>query len=164
MRLIFLLPALTVFATPVNAIAPRSATYYCTTEAFGGVNFDKQNQRWKAANFKPEKPFVLKLNFLSSAREKMFEWSQPGAVNRFEVALTEAGSSKDRPCRKMKDPTKPIEVWDDGWVRCEFNLTELRFNPENNRFLTGYLVGYVDGDDSNENTPAIGVGVCTKLN
>ncbi|WP_061029718.1 hypothetical protein [Bradyrhizobium sp. CCH5-F6] len=164
MRQLFILLGLCVLAGPADAIAPRSATYYCTPDAAGGVSYDKQLQRWNAANFRPAKAFVLKLNHLSSAREKMFDGAELSAVNRFNVALTESGSSKDIPCRNMRDFSKPIEVWDEGWVRCDFNLTELRFNPENNRFLTAYLVGYVSGDDDNSDTPVIGIGVCTKLN
>lgn len=164
MKLLPVLSLLCACAAPAQAIEARSVSYYCTTDAAGGVNYDKQNQRWKSANFKPDKPFVLKLKLVGSSREKMFDWSPVSMVNRFEVLTTEAGSNFDRPCRNTKDAKSPVEVWGDGWLFCDFNLTELRFNPSNNRFMTSYLIGYVDGDDNNENTPSISVGVCTKVN
>ncbi|MCA1514559.1 hypothetical protein [Bradyrhizobium sp. NBAIM01] len=164
MKRLSVLAALCVFAGPASAIAPKNATYYCTNEAAGGVSYEERQSRWAGTVFRPSKPFVLKLNYLGSSREKMYEWADPSDVARFNVTVTAAGSNKDIPCYDLRDPLKPILVWGNGWVRCESSLSEIRFNTENNRFMRAYLVGYVDGEDNNENTPSISIGVCTKLN
>lgn len=156
--------AFALLMDPANAIEARSAAYYCNPEASGGLSYDEQQKKWTSSHFRPGKGFVLKLQLLSSNREKMFDWTEPSTVNRFSVTVTEAGSSRESPCRNLKDYKAPIDVWDEGWLRCEAGLTEYRFNAGNNRFLKAYLVGYVGGDDDNQNTPALTIGVCTKIN
>jgi hypothetical protein len=147
-------------------MAPRSAAYYCTPEAAGGVRYDDRLKKWTAANFQPGKPFVLKLQFVSTGRERLFDWMKDlSTVNRFSVTLTEAGSSIDVPCNNTKDFKLPVDVWgDDGWLRCEAGVSEYTFNPTANRFMKAYLLGYVSGTDNNDDTPAITIGVCTKIN
>lgn len=151
-------------STRAHAIEPRDATYYCAAEAAGGIAYDEQLKRWRSANFRPDKKFVLKLKFLSSAKEKMFEWTGPEIVNRFSITVTAAGSNTDTPCRNIQDRGAPVDVWgNNDWLRCEASLTEYRFNPANNRFLAAYLIGYLSGLEGNDDTPSIWVGVCTKI-
>lgn len=150
-------------AMPAYAIEPKNAAYYCTTDATSGVKYNPQLQKWTSASFKPDKPFVIKLDFLNSRRQKQFDWTELSTVNSFTVTVTEAGSNEARPCKDMKDYKGPVEVWDDGWVRCNVAFSEMRFNPANNRYLSAYLVGYVGGDNGGD-TPAISIGTCTKIN
>ena len=159
----FVVLAASAVANIAYAIEAKSAAYYCISEAAGGVAYEERLKKWTSTHFRPGKGFVLKLNFLSTNREKMFDWTDISTVNRFIVTVTEAGSSLESPCRNLKDYRSPVEFWDDGWLRCEAGLSEFRFNPVNNRFLKAYLVGYVGGDNDNENTPAITIGVCTKI-
>ena len=49
-------------------------------------------------------------------------------------------------------------------MRCYSGTSDYQFNFENNRFLQGYLHGYVDGKDNNDDNPAVSAGVCTKIN
>jgi len=159
----FYIVALTVLtAMPVHAIEPKNAAYYCTNDATGGVKYNTQLQKWTSGSFSPDKPFVIRLEFLNSRRQKQFDWTELSTVNSFTVSVTEAGSNKPRPCKNLKDYKGPVEVWDDGWLRCDVALSELRFNPENNRYLSAYLVGYVGGDNGGD-TPAISIGTCTKI-
>ena len=37
------------------------------------------------------------------------------------------------------------------------------FSLKTNRFLSIYSIGYMDGEDSNENTPSVSGGTCTKI-
>jgi hypothetical protein len=32
------------------------------------------------------------------------------------------------------------------------------------RFLSSYMIGYLDGMDDNSNTPSIDAGICVKIN
>lgn len=148
-----------------QALAARNAAYYCTPEAASGLSFDNNTKKWVSARFKPDKAFVLKFSFESSAREKMFEQAKdPSTVNRFRVTSTDAGSTSDLPCFNRKNHKSPVEIWDDGWVQCNAGLSEIIFNPETLQFLKVYLVGYVDGVDNNDDTPSLTGGVCTKIN
>ena len=160
--------AFALASVSAHAIEPKNATYYCTIEAAGGLRYDEQLRKWRSANFKPDKPFVLKLQFLTSTKESMFEGAELRGVNKFRVTVTEAGSTSDSACRNVDDYKSPISVWGDGWLRCNASLTEYSFNPSNNRIMTAYLVGYVDGEDNNNNnnnnTPTVAAGVCTKIN
>ncbi|MCK1459614.1 hypothetical protein IVB34_14755 [Bradyrhizobium sp. 2] len=151
-------------STTARAIEPRDRTYYCTPEAVGGVRYDEQLKKWRSANFRPSGNFVLKLQYVSSRKDRMFSGADESTVHEFKVTVTEAGSSKELPCTNMRDYKLPISVWPDGWVLCSASLSEYKFSPANNRYLAAYLVGFVDGTDNNEDTPSIAVGVCTKIN
>ena len=37
------------------------------------------------------------------------------------------------------------------------------FSLKTNRFLSIYSIGYMDGEDRNENTPSVSGGTCTKI-
>jgi hypothetical protein len=152
--------------TSSYAIDARSAAFYCTPDAAGGVSFNEQQGKWTGTIFRPGKAFVLKLNFVSSDRKKMFPQfsTDLSTVNSFDVAVTEAGSSVEAPCTNLNGSKLPVEVWDDGWLRCNWSLSDFRFKVETNRFLKAYLIGYIDGSDKNSDTPAVTVGVCTKIN
>ncbi|MBH5372809.1 hypothetical protein [Bradyrhizobium glycinis] len=156
------LAALLVCARSANAIEPKNATYYCTNEASGGVKYNPQLQKWTSAQFKSDKPFVLRLQFLNSRREKQFSWTELTTVNSFAVTIAEAGSNEARPCKAVKDYQRPVEIWGDDWLRCNVSLSEFRFNPANNRYLSAYIVGYVGGDNGGD-TPSVSIGTCTKI-
>ena len=127
MRVRLFLTALSLLPLPAQAIAPQSVTYYCTSEAAGGLKYDEQLKKWRSINFRTGKAFVLKLQFLSASKEKMFDFEpSPTTVNQFRVTVTEAGSSKEKNCINMNDPKAPVRVWGDGWVRCETVFTEYR--------------------------------------
>ncbi|MGY4501085.1 hypothetical protein ACVWYH_005016 [Bradyrhizobium sp. GM24.11] len=107
---------------------------------------------------------MLKFQYMSSRKDRIYSGADESSVHEFKVTLTEAGSSKNTPCSNARDYKLPVSVWADGWAVCSAAFTEYRFNPTNNRYLAAYLVGYVDGADNNEDTPSITVGVCTKIN
>jgi hypothetical protein len=46
---------------------------------------------------------------------------------------------------------------------CSASLKDYVFNLKQGRFLAVYAVGYVNGFDNNDNTPAIDGGRCTKI-
>jgi hypothetical protein len=140
----------------------RCLLLYC--RSIGRVVDDESLKKWASAKFRCGKGFMLKLQLLRSAKEKMYESApQPTAVNRFSVTVTEAGSNTDRPCKDPRDYNSPVSIWGDGWMRCESSLTEYRFNPVTNRFLAAYLQGYIHGEDNNNDTPNITAGICTKI-
>lgn len=163
MKLHFAVLAAVMAVAPAQAIEPKNAAYYCTNEATGGVKYSPQLQKWTSGSFLPDKPFVIRLEFLNSRRQKQFDWTELSTVNSFSVTVTEAGSKDAHACKDASNYKAPVEVWDDGWLRCNVALSELRFNPENNRYMSAYLVGYVGGDNGGD-TPAISIGTCTKVN
>ena len=43
------------------------------------------------------------------------------------------------------------------------SLPSYQFNLTNNRFLSIYDFGYIDGRDNNDETPSVSGGTCTKI-
>lgn len=55
-----------------------------------------------------------------------------------------------------------ISESEDNFV-CQGLLGQLYFSPKSGRFIKTYITGYWDGIDSNENTPVITRGRCSKI-
>jgi hypothetical protein len=149
---------------PVLAADEKDVSYYCTKDAVGGVWYNDKTKKWEAANFKPEGNFVLKMQYLRSYINKGGFGSSD--ITEYTVTLTVAGSKYSAPCsydlfyaHKDKE-TVPLT---NNRLRCNAALVDYVFDFDSNRFLGAYLQGYTDGVDSNENTPAMSAGTCTKI-
>ena len=59
-----------------------------------------------------------------------------------------------------EDCDEPNKV---GSFRCEIFFGEFLVNLKTKRFLKSYLFGYIDGNDNNNNTPAVTIGKCSPL-
>ncbi|WP_316159791.1 hypothetical protein [Bradyrhizobium sp. SZCCHNRI20481] len=151
-----------LLCTHAYAIEPKDVTFYCTSEAVGGLRYDEQLKKWRSANFQADGRFVLKLEFVSTTSEPIYEGASPSIVHRFRITVRPAGSTIDSRCIADSDDGL-VAVWPRGHVRCSYSLSELRFNPANNRFLESYLIGYISGEDNNKDTPSIAAGICTKI-
>lgn len=65
------------------------------------------------------------------------------------------------PCRSpIDDVIHPLRG---GLFDCRAGSTDYRFNPETLRYMEIYPVGYIDGQDQENDTPYIGVGKCSKI-
>ena len=146
-----------------NAMAPKDASYFCTVELAGGLAFNQNLKKWESAKFRPERKFVLKLKYLTTRTQKDF-LGKDETVTDFNVTLTAAGSNSSEPCLKTGDEwseTVPISQYD--FIACTAGLSEHYFNLKSNRFLTSYMLGYIDGKDNDDNTPVVSGGTCTKI-
>ncbi len=117
-------------------IANAQEGYLCVSEAAGGVSFDKNSQKWRGTVFRNDNKKIL----ISKKNDK---WIVKEFDNSFETEC---------------EP--PNEY---GYMFCNKIFGELKFNTKNKRYISTYLSGYIDGKDNNDNTPAIEIGICSKL-
>jgi len=134
----------------------RDGAYYCTAKFAGGVAYDNTLQQWRGGPFNARENFVLKLSQTKPPPEEQ----DPNYQDRYYfVTITVEGRSSNG-CRANY---KPPLLDDDGLLRCEVlgGLHIYIFNFDNHRFITIYTAGYVDG--SNNDTPNVTGGLCTKI-
>lgn len=136
----------------------RNASYFCTPNITSGIKYDSIEKAWVAASFIPTRKFVLKMEFIDEAPAKLIPLKQ----QRWKVWMTPEGTNYNIPCLRDDQDTPEI-ITGARYIQCEANLEQLRFSLDTNRFLTAYLVGYVSGKDSNDDTRAISAGLCTKI-
>lgn len=78
------------------------------------------------------------------------------------MKITEEGQNYATPC--LNGSNGEITVVNKyGFLVCDWSVSHFIFNVNNNRFLEGYLVGYVSDQDSNSDAPAVSGGTCTKI-
>uniref|UniRef100_UPI0040483776 hypothetical protein n=1 Tax=Rheinheimera sp. TaxID=1869214 RepID=UPI0040483776 len=93
-----------------------------------------ENGKWSNAKFTTGQKYLFQDN-------RWFEWGK-------KFALAD--------CKK--------HPYMDDSVTCESFPYHIAFNKEKLRFSAYYLYGFVDGRDSNADTPAVEIGTCSKLN
>jgi hypothetical protein len=149
-------------ATQLTSAAGKDGSYYCAAEVAGGLIYDQTTKRWRSANFTPSGKFVLKREFVKDE----VEGSQ--TIESYRVTITLAGKNDAQPCYAQTyslQPTFPGEVRSYagyGEFSCSTFFKSYKFNMKANRFLEIYEEGYVRGD-SNDDTPSIAGGTCTKI-
>ena len=116
------------------AIAQETRTWVCTMNKATGFIF--KDGSWVSTDFVANGKFII--------RGIQIEQNH---VIRYQ--LRSADSEFWSPCNV-----------DHEFISCEFP-TEVVFDTRTLRFLWSYRVGYIDGRDDNQNTPAIGIGTCS---
>lgn len=128
---------ITIFlASSVSTQSKAQESYLCISEAIGGVSYDANKKRWEGTKF-------------TNSNEKSLLTKKNGTWK-----YKDFGSSAESDCGKFNDF---------GAIRCNILFGEFIFNFKTKRFTKSYLVGYVNGDDNNENTPAVMIGSCSQL-
>jgi hypothetical protein len=56
-----------------------------------------------------------------------------------------------------------VQIDELGFLVCRTRLYNYKFNLKAGRFVEAYLMGYIGGDDTNDDTPVLSGGVCTKI-
>lgn len=127
--------------------------YVCVTEFAGGLVFDASTKKWRGGAFEPDAKYVI-----SNSQ------GDDGEA-RAERVVRNAGE-------------KEISYWcekdfnETGYLFCRNAFGVFRFNKQNLRFMSTYMVGYVtDGLQNSgtlesregENTPIIRGGACTPV-
>ncbi|MEO8377895.1 MAG: hypothetical protein ABI579_09515 [Candidatus Sumerlaeota bacterium] len=126
-------------------------SYVCATEFAGGLVFDAGTKKWHGGAFQPDAKYVI-----SNSQ------GDDGEA-RTERVVRNAGE-------------KEISYWcekdfnETGYLFCRNAFGVFRFNKQNLRFMSTYMVGYVtDGiqnsggleNKEGDNTPIIRGGVCS---
>src|SRR5262245_28457723 len=131
----------------------KDVAYRCVGQAAAGLSYNEQTKKWEGASFRPQQQFVLKMKFVR-AREN---------VSDYGATVTTSGKDTGLPCTST-DTDETVTVTDsDRSFSCTTVAYDYVFNLSTNRFLSMYVYGYVDGKDSNDNTPVVEGGICTKI-
>jgi hypothetical protein len=160
-RLAFGLSALLASSLSILASEVQDLTYFCVEEFSGGLHYDETAKKWRGATFRADTKFILRLKHIRSRTQKDFI-GKDEQVQDYDVTITESGSSVAKPCHNYP-ASKTITLDPSRWLRCSDSVERYIFNLNNNRFLSAYLYGYVNGKDTNEDTPHVGGGTCTKI-
>jgi hypothetical protein len=158
-----LMAALVLGISESNAIELKNASYFCTVEFAGGLAFNDTSKNWESVKFRPDNKFVLKLQFVSKRLQKNMISEKDEPVADFNATLTKAGTSEGHPCFSQDSGQTLSMTGDFDYLSCDYFPSEYQFNLKNNRFLTYYKFGYLNGTDNNDNTPAVSGGTCTKI-
>jgi hypothetical protein len=142
----------------------KDASYYCVADAAGGLKYNETIKKWEGGSFSPGAKFVLRMNFLHPRvqKEEHAGVVTEEQVSDYTVTVTTSGSNTSVDCVSQY-PSKTVTVYESKNFRCYTAETEYIFNVRTNRFLAIYRVGYVAGEDNNQNTPSIQGGTCTKM-
>jgi hypothetical protein len=150
---------LLLVASIATAEQRRDGSYLCVEEAAGGLFYNANSNKWEGATFRPSGKFILRLKFVQSRTEIL------GGVGGMSISVddyqvTKEGGDSAVPCDRAHKKTAGLY---DGVLICDATLHSYKFDFQTNRFLRAYLVGFIDGKDSNDNTPHVAGGTCTKI-
>lgn len=133
--LLLLTVATISYITSSQVSASDNQTYFCVSEAAGGLMFNPTLKAWTGTNFKPQTKWLVKIES-GFAKVKQFD------------------DSDYISCGKLSEY---------GVVSCNIFFGGFIFNNKTLRFQSTYLIGYVGGEDSNDNTPHIEAGSCSVM-
>jgi hypothetical protein len=157
-RLLFSALLLTLSCAAAAAGERRDGAYFCTGEFAGGLHYNTQLKKWEGATFRPEAKFIVRLKFLNSYKMAggfQFE------VDDYDVTITKAGTNTALSCSRLGETTARLHEFR---MECSTGSEDYNFNFKFYRFIRVYAVGYVGGEDNNDDTPNILGGTCIKIN
>jgi hypothetical protein len=159
---VFAVALLLVTSSVTTAEQRRDGSYFCNDEIVAGLSYNANLGKWQSTTFKPESKFILRLKFVQSRTEILGgAGGMSFAFDEYVVSITEAGKEFAAPCGRRGEKTANLH---DGFLACDAaDLHSYRFNFTKNRFLRIYSEGFVTGKDSNDDTPAVAGGTCTKI-
>ena len=124
-----------VFVMVISSFVYAQDTYLCIPSSATGFSFTQKTNRWEETSFNiKEKKFLLK------KKTGQWQWSNFGETA--EYMCKESGQTS---------------------INCNEFFGEVIFNKKTLRFLKTYLPGYVDGVESNADTPHMMIGKCSPL-
>lgn len=127
------------------SVSAEDVTYICVSEEATGFYYE--NKSWGRAHFNvSEDKYILR-------KIKENELGYKDKKNPYGV-FSLGGKNPEYRCF--------INEYSGDFV-CRVGLGQFFFSPESGRFLKTYTAGYWDGADSNDNTPNITRGRCSKI-
>lgn len=126
-------------------------TYSCAAKSSGGIFYNDRTKKWEGTRFRPFSKFVFKLKYARSAAQG----------DEYAATVT-SGSGSESQCASNR--TQLVQVDELGFLACRTEFYSYKFNLKSSRFIEVYLMGYVSGRDTNDDTPMVSGGSCTKTN
>jgi hypothetical protein len=154
--------ALLLVSSIATAEQRRDGSYFCNEEIVAGLSYNANLNKWQSTSFPPKAKFILRLKFVQSRTENLGGvGGMSVSFDHYEVSITRAGADSAFACDRGHK--KPPSLHD-GFLVCDgMDLHSYRFNFKTNRFLRMYPEGFVSGKDSNDDTPYVAGGTCTKI-
>jgi len=128
----------------------KEGAYSCTAQSSGGIFFNDQTKRWEGTGFRALSNFVLRLKYVRTTTEG----------DEYAATITPGGRNDALPCRSYR--TQLAQINELGVLICRTEFYNYKFNLKAGRFVEAYLMGYINGQDINDDTPLVSGGVCTK--
>lgn len=155
---IFAVVMLTAGPAMAQEMTDYSGSYICIDEFGGGLRYDETAKRWQSAKFNPTGRFVLSLTMTNSRPA----WEGSDLMEGvYDATVSEFGRTEPDVCYGGGEGGK-VEMWGPT-LRCTAALESIVINLETMRFLSAYQVGFVEGEDNNNNTPWMMGGTCAKI-
>src|SRR5215813_10849546 len=129
----------------------KEGTYSCAAESSGGIFYNNQTKKWEGTGFRPLSKFVLKLKYVRTATE----------VDEYAATITPDGSNDAIACGA--DRTQLVQIDELDFLICRTRFYNYKFNLKTGRFVEAYLMGYINGQDTNDDTPVVSGGACRKI-
>lgn len=144
-----------------------SGSYFCTAEAVGGVRFNEQINAWESYKFAANGRYIVSVKMHSEVVDdytdkirKAYLVSIAQHGNDTTSAAVECATKINR--LRLVNPFIHF-ISEEGEFSCNTIGGEWSMNISNGRFLSSYTWGYVDDANSNDNTPNIEIGSCSKI-
>lgn len=141
-------------ALVVASVSAQAESYFCTVTMQAGLNYDKATKQWSSARFTANRQYMV--------RRPTSEEDKQSGPTKYPWIVVRHGSTNlipDAVCAKD---------FDDDVIWCEGLGSEFKFNRKRLRFLTTYEYGYwhwIEGlSKEGDDTPAVGGGMCSKVN
>jgi hypothetical protein len=125
-------------------------SYSCVAESSGGIFYNDQTKKWEGTRFRPLSKFTLNLKYVRTTTER----------DEYTVTITPNGANEVLSCTSYRTQLAQIDEF--GFLACRTEFYNYKFNLKAGRFVEAYLMGYINGNDTNADTPVVSGGVCTK--
>lgn len=133
----------TLIALPAHvASAEDGKQWICVAEAATGFAF--HNDKWQRVTFNID------------GEKYIISQTEPKQSHILTYRITQLGKKTSGSCQSIKYPPFPT-------ISCNYSLTEIKVNVKSLRFIAVYPIGYIDGKDTNDNTPSMTIGKCSPL-
>ena len=136
-----------------------TTSYSCVAEFAGGGSYNSFTKHWEGSSINlnsDSSQFILRVTHLGSRIDKKLSF--PRQFDNYNVSITLSGSKYSLDC-KENDNSKVVST-QFGIIKCNA-VFDFVYNTATGRFVQVSAFGYVRG--SNDDTPYISGGTCTKI-
>jgi len=141
----------TILITAGSAQQSNEGAYSCVAESSGGIFYNDQTKKWEGTRFRPLSKFILRLKYVRTT----------ALGDEYAVSVAPDGKNDPQSCTSHR--TQFALFAEPGLLTCRTEFYNYRFNLKSGRFVEAYLMGYVNEHDTNDDTPVVSGGRCTKI-
>ena len=149
-RILIGLAIATMIASVSFAQQSNEGAYSCAAESSGGIFYNDRTKKWEGTSFRPLSKFILTLKYVRTTTQG----------DEYAVTVTPDGRNDALPC--ISNSAQLAQIDQLGFLICRTEFYNYKFNLKAGRFVEAYLMGYANGHNTNDDTPVVSGGVCTK--